>query len=573
MADDFDHEVDFLAIGSGAAGMSAALRAHDLGGQALIVEASDQYGGSTAISGGVVWIANNDQMASRGVPDTAEEAMTYLRYKTEGEVPEERLQAYVDHAPRMLSYLQQNSHFALDSLEAYADYYPESPGGKPGGRSMEPVPFDATLLGADFKLLRKSHPQSQVMGKFGITAREAHGYLQPTIWDLLKLLSRFVQYGLRWFKRRKFHRDTKLHAGNALIGRLRLSLTERDVPLWLNSPATSLIQENGRVVGAVVERDGKTLRVRARQGVLLGAGGFEQNQAMREAYLPSPTSTEWNAGNPHNQGAGIRMGEAAGGALERMHDTWWTPVTRIPRSAQAWVLVVEKNLPGTIFVNKHAKRFTNEAAPYLDVGLAMYAGDAVPVCWMVFDARVRHQYPIGPCAPGYAQPDHRISRRLREGFFTKADTLEALAAKLELDASALQETVTRFNGMAVKGVDEDFGRGKSLADRYYGDRRVKPNASLAPIVKAPFYAIPVFPGDLGTKGGLVTDAGARVLDKSGAIIPGLYAAGNCSAAVMGPTYPGAGGTIGPALTFGFIAAEQAAKEATIPESTSAADVA
>ncbi|NCG20183.1 MAG: FAD-binding protein [Rhodobacterales bacterium] len=561
MADDFDHEVDLLAIGSGAAGMSAALRAHDLGARALIVEASSKYGGSTAISGGVVWIANNHQMPSRGVPDSVEEAMTYLRHQTQGEVPEARLAAYVEHAARMLVYLEEKTHFRLDSLESYSDYYPEAPGGKPGGRSMEPVPFDASLLGEDFALLRRSHPQSQVMGKFGITAREAHGYLQPTIWDLLKLASRFVQYGLRYFKRKKFGRDTKLHAGNALIGRLRLSLKERQVPLWLNSPAVSLIQRDGRVLGAVVERDGERTRVRALQGVVLAAGGFEQNQQMREQYLPSPTSTSWNAGNPHNKGAGIRMGESAGGALERMHDTWWTPVTRIPKSEKAWVLVVEKNLPGTIFVNKHAKRFTNEAAPYLEVGLAMYAGDAVPVCWMIFDARVRHQYPIGPCAPGYAQPDHRISRRLREEFFTKADSLDALAQTLELDADVLQATVTRFNGMAVSGVDEDFCRGESLADRYYGDRRVKPNASLAPIVKAPFYAIPVYPGDLGTKGGLVTDASARVLDKDGAAIPGLYAAGNCSAAVMGPTYPGAGGTIGPALTFGFLAAESAAEQA------------
>jgi len=547
--------------------MSAALRAHELGLDVLMVEASDQYGGSTAISGGVVWIPDNPQLPSRAIADSREDSLAYLRHITRGEVPEERLAAYVEHSKRMLLWMEENSHLRLDALESYCDYYPEAPGAKRGGRSMEPVPFDATKLGEEFKRLRRPHPQSQVMGKFGITAREAHGYMAPTLFDKLKLLWRMVQYTLRYFKR-KGGRDTKLHAGNGLIARLRRSMLDREIPLRMESPVTELVLEDGRVSGAVVQQGDAELRIEARFGVLLAAGGFEQNQAMRtEHHTMGESRTEWNAGNPHNKGAGIRMGEAAGGALRMMDDAWWTPVTRIPKSTPSWVLVVEKSLPGSIFVNAEAKRFVNEASPYLEVVKGMYAGGAVPVCWMIFDAEYRRLYPVGPVAPGYAMPDKRISRRLREGFFRKAPSLAELAELLDLDAAALEETIARFNAMAQRGVDEDFGRGESLSDVYYADPRVTPNPSLRALTKAPFYAIPVYPGDLGTKGGLVTDPQARVLDKDERPIPGLYAAGNCSASVMGPSYPGAGGTIGPALTFGFLAAETvaASEQVEVPQ--------
>ena len=300
----FDHSVDFLVIGTGAAGMSAALRADSLGMDVLLVEASDKVGGSTAISGGVVWIPDNPQMPSRGIEDSREESIAYIQHITRGEVPSERIEAYVDQSVRMLAWLQEHTHFALDSLESYADYYAEAPGGKPGGRSMEPVPFDATRLGAErFGELRRSHPQSQVMGKFGITAREAHGYIAPTLAGYAQLVLRFVQWALRVFKRRGMPRDTKLHAGNALIGRLFRSLLDREVPYWLNSPASELIVEQGRVVGAVVQRDGSAMRIEARQGVLLAAGGFEHNQQWRDKYHsmgPSKTCLLYTSPSPRD---------------------------------------------------------------------------------------------------------------------------------------------------------------------------------------------------------------------------------------------------------------------------------
>ena len=554
----WDESFDLICVGSGAASMAAALRGHDLGLKVLVVEATDQYGGSTAMSGGVVWIPNNPQLPSRGISDSREQSLEYLRALTRDMVSEDRLAAFVDHARRMHNYMAERSHLILDSLEHYSDYYREVPGGVTGGRSMEPVPFDASKLGEHFFALRKPHAQSQILGKFGITAREAHGYLVPTWGARFRLIGRMFQYMLRWFTRRKFHRDTKLHAGNALIGRLRLSLLERKVPIWLRSPAEGLIMEDGAVTGVVVEHGGEKRRVQATAGVMLGAGGFERNGPMRAKYQQQPTSPDWNAGNPRNMGDGIQMGMDAGGAVDLMDRAWWTPVTLIPKSQYSWVLVVEKSMPGSLMVNGEAKRFCNEAAPYLDIGEAMYAGNAVPDCFLVFDAEFRYRYPVGPVAPGYAQPDSRLPRRLREGFLLKADTIEALAEKCSLDPAILRETVDRFNEQSKTGKDTDFGRGDQHYDRYYADHTVQPNPTMRPLVKGPFYAIQVYPGDLGTKGGLVTDVGARVLDGDGNVIQGLYAAGNTSASVMGPTYPGAGGTIGPALTFGFLAAEAAA---------------
>ena len=246
-----------------------------------------------------------------------------------------------------------------------------------------------------------------------------------------------------------------------------------------------------------------------------------------------------------------------------MDEAWWTPVTQYPGTKSGWVLVVEKSLPGGIFINKNGERFTNEAAPYVDVVVEMYKDhqktqNSVPG-WMVFDATYRRNYIAGPVGPGKAMPDSSLGGKLRHKFLRKASSIDALAEKIEVPADALKKTIERVNEFARTGKDEDYGRGESASDRYYGDDRVKPNPCLAPILKPPFYAIPLFPGDLGTKGGLRTDTNARVLDTDGKVISGLYATGNASASIMGRTYPGAGGTIGPAMCFGFLAAEAAAE--------------
>ena len=545
--------------------MSGAIRAHDLGLDVLVVEKSDKYGGSTAMSGGVCWVGNNPDMSRVGIGDSDDEVLEYLRHITKGEVEDDRLIAYRDESKRVLAYLSEKGHMAYDALALYTDYYPEAPGGKPGGRSMDPRPFNATRLGDEFFHLRAPHPQSQIMGKFGITAAQAHTFLTPSWKMKFTMLWFFVLYALRFFGRKKYGRDTYLTAGNALIARLRMTMLDRGIEMWREAPAKGVIERDGRVVGAVVEHNGKTVRVEARKGVLLAAGGFEKNLQMREEYQPHPITTEWTATRAPNEGDGIRMGMELGGDVALMDEAWWTPVTMVPKSDVAWVLVVEKSLPGGIFVDSDGKRFTNEAAPYIDVVHGMYKADngdglSVPA-WLVFDARFRHNFPCGPLAPGYAMPDSRIPRRYRKGFLHKGKTLAELADVIGVPAANLQQTVTTFNAAAVQGKDPDFGRGLSASDRYYGDHRVEPNPCLGAVENAPFYAIRVYPGDLGTKGGLRTNTAGEVLREDGGVIEGLYAAGNSSASVMGRSYPGAGGTIGPALTFGFLAAEAAHERA------------
>lgn len=562
---DWDHSVDLVIVGSGAAAMAAGIRAKDLGLNVLLVEKSAYYGGSTAMSGGVCWVGNNPYMKKYGLSDSDEEVLTYLKHITAGEVPEEYLRTYVKESKRMTEYLGEKTRLTFDALDKYTDYYPEAPGGKMGGRSMEPDPFDASLLGDDFNQLQPPAQSALVLGRMMISARDAKRFIMLDFVAFLMLAWTMFRYALRVFKRGRYKgRDTHITNGNALAGRLRLSLKDRNVPLWLSTPAQELVFENGRVTGIVVQKDGKPYRIAAKNGVLLAAGGFDRNLAMREKYGPKPASVEWTAGNENNTGDGIEMGQKLGAAVGLMDEAWWTPTTQYPGTKSGWVLVVEKSLPGNIFINGNGERFTNEAAPYVDVVVAMYedqkkTNNTIPG-WMVFDATYRRNYLAGPVGPGKAMPDNTLPGRIRKHFLKKANTVAELAAMINVPADKLEATIARFNAFAQKGKDEDYGRGDSASDRYYGDDRVKPNPCMAPLIKAPFYAIPLLPGDLGTKGGLKTDINARVLDESGGVIEGLYAAGNNTASIMGKSYPGAGGTIGPAMCFGFIGAETAAAD-------------
>jgi len=477
---------------------------------------------------------------------------------TRGEVPEEKLQLYVETAPVMLKYLTDKSHLRMQAMLTYADYYPEIPGGKPGGRSIEAQHFDARLLGDEFERMREPAVQELVMGRMSMTATEAHHLLaRHPGW--MKLTGKIMtRYWLDVGGRLRSKRDRCLSLGNALIGMLRRSLMDRNVPIWLDTGAHELVTTNGRVTGVVAERAGRTIRIGASKGVVLAAGGFESNDAMRKRYLPNPTDAEWTSGNPGNTGDGILMGMALGAGVDLMDEAWWGPTTVVPGEARARMLVVEKGLPGCILVGKRGERFVNEASPYIDIVHAMYAKDSphaptVPA-YMIFDGTYRRKYPFGPFFQASQQPDWALPKILKQGYLKKADTLEGLAAELGIDAAGLQASVAKMNAYAGAGRDPDFRRGESLFDRYYGDEKVQPNPCLAPLATPPYYGIVVFPGDLGTKGGLKTDAGARVLAEGGAPILGLYAIGNCSASVMGRTYPGAGGTMGPAMTFGFIVA-------------------
>ncbi|WP_138380737.1 FAD-binding protein [Luteithermobacter gelatinilyticus] len=553
----WEQETDVLVIGSGAGAMTAALVAHDHGARVLVVEKSDLFGGTSAMSGGAIWIPDNHLMRARGEQDSPEAALAYMKEMTRGLVPEEKLLAYITHAPEMLKYLEDHSDVKYQPAP-YPDYFPEKPGGREGFRTLEPVPLDGWLLGEDFLKQRPPHVQTLIYGRVAITMAEGRMMLTQAPGAQKLGLKLMAKYWLDLRTRLQSRKDRRLTLGNALTGRLRLSLKRRRVDLLLQTAFTDLIVQNGRVNGAVLNHKGGKLRVRARRGVVLAAGGFEHNQKMREQYLPSPTSAGWSGGNRYNTGDAIRVGLAHGAATGLMEHAWWAPTIPVPGEPTARVLFAERSLPGLVVVNSHGQRFSNEAMPYLESAVSYYeahekGGGAVPAN-IIFDSRFRKQYPLGPLMPGNIQPDRALPKAVREGLLFKAETISELAAQMGVDPDGLMATLEEFNRHARKGEDPAFHRGESYYDQYYGDRQVKPNPCLMPVETPPYYGMKVYPGDIGTKGGLLTDSKARVLDKTGCPIEGLYAIGNCAASVMGAGYPGAGSTLGPAMTFGYLAA-------------------
>ncbi|WP_149825434.1 3-oxosteroid 1-dehydrogenase [Streptomyces tailanensis] len=538
---------DVVVIGSGAAGMTAALTAAKRGLSCVVVEKAPTFGGSSARSGAGIWLPNNSVIKAAGVPDTPAKAAQYLAAVVGDDVPADRQQAFLDHGPAMLSFVMANSPLRFRWMEGYSDYYPELPGGLPNGRSIEPDQLDGNILGDELARLNPpylSTPAGMVV--FGadykwlaLTAVSAKGLAVAT-----ECLARGTKAALLGQK--------PLTMGQALAGGLRAGLLAADVPVWLNTPLTELYVEGGTVAGAVVTRDGAPGLVRARRGVIVGSGGFEHNAAMRARYQEQPIGTEWTVGAKENTGDGIRAGQQLGAATDLMDDAWWGPA--IPTPGQPWFCLAERTLPGGLLVNAAGARFVNEAGPYSDVVHTMYERDTpsaahIPA-WLIVDQNYRNRYLFKDIAPTFPFPDEWYDA----GAAHKAWTLDALATAIGVPAAALRSTVDRFNSLARQGEDTDFGRGDSAYDHYYTDPSVQPNSCLAPLWLPPYYALRIVPGDLGTKGGLLTDARARVLRPDGSVIPGLYAAGNAGAAVMGRSYAGAGSTIGPAMTFGYVAA-------------------
>src|SRR5690554_713412 len=380
------------------------------------------------------------------------------------------------------------------------------------------------------------------------------------------LLWLMLRYKLDFKWRRRSRRDRRAGLGNALVASLRRSLMDRDVPLWLNTELRELVQQDGRVTGIVAMREGRECLIEARHGVILASGGFEQNPQLRERYLPAPSERAWSATPPgNNTGAALEAGQALGAATEGLERAWWAPTISVTGEDKARGVFAERAFPGAIVVNGRGERFVNEAAPYLEFVEAMYAdnarteGKSIPA-WVIFDGHFRFHYAMAPLMPAQIKPDSRLPREWRDRVYWKAESLTALAQSIGVDPEGLARTVERVNRFARDGKDEEFDRGGNVFDRYYGDTNVTPNPCLAPLAKPPYYAMRLDAGDIGTKGGLKTDGSARVLNEAGEAIPGLYAIGNCSAAVMGPSYPGAGSTLGPAMTFGYAAALDLVKQ-------------
>ncbi len=540
-------EFDVVVAGSGAAGMTAALTAARNGLSVVVIEKTDRFGGSTARSGGGVWVPNNSVLKRAGVKDSPEQASEYLAHVAGEGVGKTRQAAFLEHGPAMLDLVRSSSPMDFMWVPGYSDYYPEAPGGLASGRSVEPRLFDGRVLGAE--LDRLNPPYLPAPASVTITQSDYRwlslGTRHPrSVWRAAKVAARAA-------KTKVLHRRT-LNLGQALAAGLRGGLAKHSVPIWYDTPLTGLLVEDGTVTGAHVARDGEPATIKARRGVLIATGGFERNAAMRAEYQRQPIGTDWTVGTPGNTGDGIIAGQDIGGSLDLMDDAWWGP--SIPLTGGPYFCLAERSLPGCILVNAAGQRFVNEASPYVDAVHAMYDGHTedkphIPA-WLITDQRYRNNYVFAGLPPRRSLP----RRWHAAGVVFKADTLAELAAQIGLPVDGLAETVQRFNGFAATGKDEDFGRGDSAYDRYYGDPRCRPNPNLAPLSLPPFYAIKIVPGDLGTKGGLRTDERARVLRQDGTPIPGLYAAGNASAAVMGHSYAGAGATIGPAMTFGYIAA-------------------
>ena len=554
MSQAWDKEVDVLVVGSGAGGLLSALVAADNHAEVLVVEKEKLWGGTSATSGAGIWIPASDQAAAAGFHDNVDDAFNYVRALSADNVPDANIRAYVENAAPMLRWLGQHTEIEYQAFP-YPDYHAENPGGSPTGyRTHMPLPLDGRKLGKDVETLRYASPAASLFGYLNWHFDETYMLLfrqKGWWWHLAKSLAR---YWLDLPFRFKSGKDRRLTLGNALAGGLRLALNERGVPLWLESPMRELVRdESGRVTGAVIEQRGKPLRIRARKGVVLAAGGFDKNPAMRAQYAPDYPSAEFSGGTSGNTGDSIRAGQAVGAKTMNMQSAWAAPMFHIPGEDRGRLCTIERALPGCIMVNQHGKRYLNEAASYHIVGqqMARARDEGTDPSWMIFDHTFRHKYPMGPLLP--LVPDWAQNGMVKL-VMHRADTIAGLAKEIGVDPAALEATVARFNAHAAKGEDPDFHRGEAAYDKMYGDPRHGPNPCLAPILEPQFYAFAIHPGDIGTNGGLVTDDKARVIGEDGEPIPGLYAIGNNAASAMGESYPGAGVTIGPALTFGYVAA-------------------
>ncbi|ORB89452.1 FAD-binding protein [Mycobacterium persicum] len=564
--DGFDHVVDVLVVGSGAGGMTAALAADAAGLQTLVVEKSRHFGGSTALSGGGIWVPGAPAQRRAGYTPAPADVIEYLRRVTDGLVSAARIRQYVESAPKMLQFLEGLSPW-LEFVwkPGYSDYYPDLPGGSELGSTINVPPIDLRSLGVDEEKLLA--PLSLAPKGIWLGPNELRSFYRiRQSWSgkvvLLKLIARMV--------RARMLGERIAAIGQSLAARLRLAMKERDVALWLDSPMTELLTDtDGSVIGALVDRAGVPARIGARHAVVLACGGFDHDLAWRKQHQPI-VDRDWSFGNPAATGDGIRAGQRLGAATDLLDEAWWLPAMQWPDGRMQFMLN-ERMMPSQFIVNADGKRFINEAAPYMDFGHAMIEGQKSGVthipCWLVTDHRSWNRYVIAghlpiPKIPGAPVPTGRKvpAAWLETGVVKAARTWEELAAKIGVPGAQLRATAARFNELARNGHDDDFHRGDSAYDNYYGDPTL-PNPNLYPLGDPPYYAFRIVLGDLGTSGGLRTDEHARVLRRDDTVVRGLYAVGNTSAPVMGRSYAGAGATIGPAMAFGYVAAKHVAAQA------------
>lgn len=555
---------DVVVAGSGSAGMTAAARATDLGLSVLVLEKAHKFGGTSATSGGVLWIPNH----GLGTDDSREETMRYLDAVISGPVRRDRLEAFVDQGPEMVRFLR-SIGIPLQVMP-WSDYFAEVPGAR-ADRSLVCPMFDGRKLGGEFHLLREQFTRFKLLNRYTMDFGEAFGIAAKAPGWKSTLLRVIARYWADLGTRRLTRRDRLLSLGGALIGPMRKHLIDRRVEVRLGASVKSFQVTAGRVSGVEVEHLGQRRLINARRGVIVCAGGFEWNQELRNRYFSVPGDRRWSSTPEEaNRGELLQAGLAIGADVEFMEAGWWVPTMSKPipgvsNFEEIHQAVFDVGRPHSVCVNRNGDRFVNEACGYDRFGNAMVQDDLKTgknaPCWLVFDARFRSKFPAGGYMPSPIMPDRAIGPDQWDHYIFKAPTLTELARKIALDPVKLQQVVAKMNEYARTGIDPEFGRGSNDYDRTFGDANVKPNPCLGPIDQAPFYAIAINLGDLGTKGGLKADARARVLNQGGQPIPGLYAAGNASGSPFGNCYPGAGGTIGPAMVFGYIAANDLAADA------------
>ncbi len=555
---------DLLVVGSGAGGMAAALTARLLGLEVLVVEKEPLVGGTTARSGGWLWIPCSPHARRAGIVDSREAAARYLRHEAGNHFDPERVEAFLEAGPAMVEFLESRTLVRFVLGPQFADYHPDAPGALAGGRSICAEPFDGRRLGAALAMLRPPLAELTLFGLMVGSGKELTHFFNVT---RSARSAAFVAGLLAAYARdRLVHgRPMRLVNGNALAGRLLASALELGVAIRCRAPLVELLVENGRVVGGIVQQDGRAVRIEARAGVVLATGGFPHDEARRVRLFPHAAAgfAHRSPAPPGNTGDGIRLATALGAATldELPAAAAWVPVSLVPRadgSTGVFPHFVDRAKPGVIAVTDAGTRFCNEADSYHDFGKAMLEAcrglPGEPHAWLLADHRAIRRYGLGWAKP-FPLP---LGPALRSGYLRRAATLDELARSCGIDGVTLRSTVESFNAAARRGEDPAFGRGRSAYNRYLGDPSVTPNPCVAPLETPPFYAVRLVMGDLGTFAGLRTDRHARVLDRRGRPIPGLYAAGNDAASIMGGNYPGGGITLGPAMTFGYLAARHAA---------------
>lgn len=548
--DEAADEYDLIVVGAGAGGMTAACVAAREGARTLLLEKTGRVGGTTAISGGMVWVPGNPKFPPEARAADREDARVYLDHTLPEWQDRALTETYLARAGEAIAYLDARTAVQFRPVAFYPDYYPDLPGASMGGRVLEPQAFDARELGPSFGLLHPPLPEFTLFGGMMVDRadiphlRRAATSL-PSALRVARILVRHAR------DRVSFERGAHLVLGNALAGRLLKSVLDAGVDLLTSVADVDLLREGDRIAGVTVAG---VKRMRARRGVVLATGGFSHDAGLRAQLLPARTGPS-SAAAASNTGDGLRLGLAQGARLSADHvnNAFWVPSSRFVRDDGTPAVyphtVTDRGKPGVIAVDRRGKRFVNEAQSYHEFVQAMFRADAIPA-WLVCDRKALWRYGLGAVRPFTRRLDPYLDR----GYLRRAPSLAALAQSIGVDAAGLEATVHRFNADALDGIDREFGKGSNAYHRYVGDAAHRPNPCLAPIAEAPFHAIELHPGDLGTSAGLITDAQARVLDADGEVIAGLYACGNDMGSMMKGAYPGPGITLGPAIVFGYLAA-------------------